>query len=186
MDYDEVERRGKFRGDRLFLRLTMGERMGDYGCLIAHDMRLNITRTLTPSEKVNLLSSEGKYDISQTDRHNFLFTPLMLETTDWKGQTVYLAVAIAYVAEVSDADVAIRTAEHLARLTGHPARPVIAARVISDHLDEMVEAEQVFWHELHHSFLEEIERPPETEEERALNDAATARLMELKRQGMIR
>ena len=185
MDHDEMERRGKFRGDRMFLRLTMQERMKDDGCLIADDMRLRLTRTLTSSEKVALLPPPWEGDIPLAERHDFLLTPLMLETTDRKGDTVYLAVVIAYVAEEGDARTAIRTAEHLAKLTGCPARAVVAARLISDRLDEMVQAEQVFWHELNHPFLERIERPPETPEERARNDAATARLVALKRQGII-
>ena len=180
-----MERRGKFRGDRLFLRLTMQERMKHDGFIIADRMGLHLTRTLTPSEKVALLPPPWEDDMPPAERHNFLLTPLMLETTNRKGDTVYLTVVIAYVAEERDARSAIRTAEHLTRLTGHPARPVVAARLISDWLDEMVQAEQIFWHELHHPFLERIERPPETEEQRALNDAATTRLMELKRQGVI-
>ena len=185
MDADEMERRGKFRGDRLFLRLTMQERMKDDGCFIADDMGLRLTRTLTPSEKVALLPPPWEGDMPLAERNNFLLTSLILETTDRKGDTVYLAVVIAYVAEEKDARTAIRTAEHLARLTGYPARPVVAARLIGDWLDEMVQAEQVFWHELNHPFLERIERPPETPEVRALNDAATARLIALKRQGKI-
>lgn len=185
MDDDEMERRGKFRGDRLFLRLTMQERMEDDGWLIADDMGLRLTRTLTSSEKVALLPPPWEDDMPPAERHNFLLTPLMLETTDQKGDTMYLAVVIAYVAEERDAKTAIRTAEHLVRLTGHPARPVVAARLISDWLDEMVQAEHIFWHELHHPFLERIERPPETPEEQARNDAATARLVALKREGKI-
>ncbi len=182
---DESERPGRFRGDRLFLRLTMREQMADDGCLIADDMGLRLIKTLSVSEKAVLLPPSGHDDMSPADRHNFLITPLMLETADRKDQTVYLVVVIAYVADARDGKVAIRTAEHLARLTGFPTRPVVAARLISDWLAEMVDARPVFWHELNHSSLERIERPPETLEQRAVNDAATARLVELKREGKI-
>ncbi len=160
---DEMRRRGAFRGDRMGLRLTMRERMADDGCLIAYAMGLRLTKTLTADEKVALLGPPWECTLPPDERHNFLLTPLMLETTDRKGETVYLAMVIAYVAERSDARTAICTAEHLARLTGHTARPVVAARLISDWLDEMVKSEQVFWHKLNHSFLERIEHPRETE-----------------------
>jgi hypothetical protein len=156
--------------------------MADDGCLIADDMGLCFIRTLAASDKVTLLHLPGKEDMPPADRHNFLKTPLILETRDGQGQSVYLAVVIAYVAEERDAKVAIRTADHLARLTGNPARPVIAARFISDWLSEMVEAGQVFWHELDHPFLERIERRPETVEDWERNTVATARMIALKGQ----
>ena len=161
MDDDEMRRRGTLRGDRLFLRLLMRNLLDDDGCLIADDLGLNLARTLTTREKIDLLPPLGQDGMTRTERHNFLVTPLMLETTDRKDQTVYLAVVIGYVAEQRDARIVIRTAEHLARLTGHPARPVVAARLVSDRLDAMVEAKEVFWHELDHPYLERLERPPE-------------------------
>lgn len=163
----------------------MREQIADDGCLIADHMGLSFIRTLSAGEKVALLPPSGQDGMTPSDRHNFLITPLMIEATDRQDETVYLAVTIAYIAEGRDAEVAIHTADHLARLTGHPARPVVAARLISDWLAEMVEADQVLWHELNHSFLERIERSPETPEQRALNDAATARLIALKREGKI-
>ena len=161
MDDDEMRRRGTFWGDRLFLRLLMRDLLDDDGCIVADDLGLDHIRTLTTREKIDLMPSLGQDGMTRAERHNFLVTPLMLETVDRKGQTVYVAVVIGYVSEQRDARIVIRTAEHLARLTGHPARPVVAARLISDRLDAMVEAKEVFWHVLDHSFLERLERPLE-------------------------
>ena len=174
-----------FRGDRKFLRLTIKDLIKDDGPIVAYDMGLRFTRTLTNSDIADLVWSPQECDLTPDDRHNFLRTTLMLETTDKDGQTVYLAVVSAYIAEEVDARIAIRTAEHLTRLTGYPARPVVASRLVGDWVDELVESGQVFWHELNHKIFEKMESPPETEEEWALNDAATARLIALKQQGKI-
>lgn len=161
MDDDEMRCLGILQGDRMFLRLLMRDLLDDDGCLVADGLGLTFVRTLTTREKIDLMPPLGQDGMTRTERHNFLVTPLMLETTDRKGQTVYLAVVIGYIAEQSDAKIVIRTAEHLARLTGHPARPVVAARIIGDRLDRMVAAKEVFWHELDHPFLERLERSPE-------------------------
>ncbi len=174
-----------FKGDRKFLNLIIWDLIKDDGLVVAYDMGLNLIKALNPGDKVALLPPLRDCDLSQTDRHNFVLTPLMLETTDVEGQTIYVAVVSAYIAEKSDAEIAIRTAEHLAKLTGYPARPVVASRHVGDWLDELVESSEVFWHELKHLTLEKMEDPPETPERRALNDAATARLTALKQQGLI-
>ena len=179
-----MERR-VFRGDRKFLRLFINDLIKDDGHGVALDMGLRWIKTFTPDDKVALLPPPWEGDIPSDERREFLLTPLILETADTGGQIVYVAVVSAYIAEVADARSAIRTAEHLEHLTGYPARPVVAARFIGDRVDELVEAGRVFWHELTHKMFEKMEDPPETPEERALNDAATARLIGLKRQGKI-
>ena len=179
-----MERR-VFRGDRKFLRLIINDLIKDDGPVVAHDMGLRWIKTFTPEDKVALLPPPWAGDIPAGERREFLLTPLMLETADRSGQTVCVAVVSAYIAEAADARSAIRIAERLEGLTGYPARPVVAARLIGDRVDELVEAGRVSWHELTHKMFEKMEDPPETLEERALNDAATARLIALKRQGKI-
>ena len=139
---------GRFRGahalDAAIRRsLTMALRMG-----------LHRERVLKDEDLLAMAKAANAPDISAGDIESFINADLVMETTDADGQTVYVAVEVSFTANRRDTRRAIRNAEFITRFTGAPARPAVASARNDPEIADVIDAGQVYWHEIRDDDLE--------------------------------
>ena len=116
--------------------------------LIADDLGLTLTRILTSDDLVALVRSQDLSDVPKNELESFRRADLILETSDAAGARCYVPVEASYTVNGRDTRRAIRNAELLTRLTGEPARPVVAGARIDDRVRDGVDAGEVYWYEI--------------------------------------
>ena len=122
--------------------------------LIAKDMGLSWVRALPMPEIGALLDSAGPSAAPKNVLRSFLRADLIMEATGEDGEPCYVAVEVSFTANGRDTARAVRNAELLTRLTGRPARAVVASFRLDDRIRPRIESGEVYWHELSDHLLE--------------------------------
>ncbi len=115
---------------------------------IAEELGLDFTRVLTRDDLLTLLRAQPLPDLSGNVRNSFTKADIVAEAADQSGETRYIAVEVSYTVNGRDTERAVRNAAILARLTGKPARAVVAGYRVDDRVRALIESGEVFWREL--------------------------------------
>ena len=115
---------------------------------IAEELGLDFTRVLTRDDLLALLRAQPLPDLSGNIRNSFTKADIVAEATDQSGEMRYIAVEVSYTVNGRDTERAVRNAAILARLTGKPARAVVAGYRVDDRVRTLIESGEVFWREL--------------------------------------
>ena len=115
---------------------------------IAEELGLEFTRVLTRDDLLTLLRAQPLPDLSGNVRNSFTKADIVAEAADQSGETRYIAVEVSYTVNGRDTERAVRNAAILARLTGKPARAVVAGYRADDRARALIESGEVFWREL--------------------------------------
>ena len=115
---------------------------------IAEELGLDFTRVLTRDDLLTLLRAQPLPDLSGNVRNSFTKADIVAEAADQSGETRYIAVEVSYTVNGRDTERAVRNAAILARLTGKPARAVVAGYRVDDRVRAFIESGEVFWREL--------------------------------------
>ena len=116
--------------------------------LIADEMGLTLTRVLSTEDLVALTRSRDLSDVPRNELASFRRADLVMETTDAVGNPCYVPVEASYTVNGRDTGRAVRNAELLTRITGHPARAAVAGMRIDNRVQERVDAGEVHWYEV--------------------------------------
>ena len=102
------------------------EELRAYALAVAFDLGYSMMRTLSYGDLLELHLAADNAGISTSDLNRFRRMDLALAVADGNGESLYLAVEIAFRAEQSGIERALTNARLLARFTGRPAKAVIA------------------------------------------------------------
>ena len=116
--------------------------------IIARDLGLRRTRSLSREELLDLIDSADTTDISVDDLRSFRVADLIMEAAAEDGEICYVAVEISYTANGRDTTRAIRNAEFMTRFTGKRSFAVVSGLHRDDRIQENIESGEVFWHQL--------------------------------------
>ena len=95
--------------------------------IITSDLNLQWVRILTPGELNRLALGEAGGQALTDELRSFREADLVIEARDEEGNTQYLAAEVSFTGAIRDTERALRNAELLTRITGHPARAVVAS-----------------------------------------------------------
>ena len=124
------------------------EEAGKDVAFIAEQLGLALTRVLTRDDLLTLLRAQPLPDLPSNVRNSFTKADIIAEAVDEAGETRYIAVEASYTVNGRDTERAVRNAGILTRLTGKPARSVVAGYRMDDRERSVIESGEVFWHEL--------------------------------------
>ncbi len=116
--------------------------------IIARDLGLRRTKSLSREELLDLIDSADTADISTDDLRSFRVADLIMEAAAEDGEICYVAVEISYTANGRDTSRAIRNAEYMTRFTGKRSFAVVSGLHRDDRIQESFESGEVFWHQL--------------------------------------
>ena len=122
--------------------------------IIAEDMGFQRTRTLTQDDLGALLARADTSSIPTNELRSFRRADLIIEATDQKGATCYIAVEISFTVNGRDTSRALRNAGFLTRFTGKYAYSAVAGLRRDDRIQGLVESGEVFWYQLDPEVLE--------------------------------
>ena len=95
--------------------------------IITSDLNLQWVRILAPGELNQLALGEAGGQALTDELRSFREADLVIEARDEEGNTQYLAAEVSFTGAIRDTERALRNAELLTRITGHPARAVVAS-----------------------------------------------------------
>ena len=116
--------------------------------IIARDLGLRRTKTLTREEILDMIEAADTAGISVGDLRSFRVADLLLEATAQDGEICYVAVEISYTANGRDTDRAIRNAEYLTKFTGRRSFAVVSGLHQDDRIRDRIESGELYWHQL--------------------------------------
>ena len=122
--------------------------------IIAEDMSLQRTKTLTQDDLGALLARADTSGIPTNELRSFRRADLIIEATDQKGATCYIAVEISFTVNGRDTTRALRNAAFLTRFTGDRSYPAVAGLHRDDRIHGLIDAGEVFWYQLDPEVLE--------------------------------
>ena len=122
--------------------------------LIAGDLGLTRTKTLTRGELWEIAQTADTSDIPTNELRSFRRADLILEAANQSGETCYIAVEISFTANGRDPARAIRNAAFLERFTGRRSIAAVAGLYKDNRIDEALASGSVFWHQLDPEQLE--------------------------------
>ncbi len=114
---------------------------------IARTQNCRQVRILNDDELYDLLQENDTSDITPGDQRSFVDADIVIEGEDRNtGETCYIAVEASFTAHEDDVRRAARNAEYLARFTGNPAIPVVAAVHLDDKVQPDFDRGRVHWY----------------------------------------
>ena len=113
---------------------------------IAMEMGLYYVRTLTEPDLIRIYQ-KANGDLPRGQRISFQNADLVVETLDGDA-TVYITGEISYTADYRDSDRVLRNARLLKEYTGNDAIPTVLSVRNDRHVQSLVEAGEVTWHEI--------------------------------------
>ena len=116
--------------------------------VIADELDLEHRRIVATIELRRIARKNGA-DLRDDEIKSFLRSGIIAETTDAQGETTYVAVEASSTADVQDANRVQRHAAVMQRLTRKPCRAVIASVRNNERLVELIERNEVAWHQLY-------------------------------------
>ncbi|MDE2828982.1 MAG: hypothetical protein OXN20_02550, partial [Gemmatimonadota bacterium] len=122
--------------------------------LIAEDMGFQRTKTLTQDDLGALIARADTSGIPTNELRSFRRADLVIEATDQKGATCYIAVEISFTVNGRDTTRARRNAAFLTRFTGDRSYPAVAGLRRDDRIHGLIESGEVFWYQLDAEVLE--------------------------------
>ena len=90
--------------------------------IITSDLNLQWVRILTPGELNRLALGEAGGQALTDELRSFREADLVIEARDEEGNTQYLAAEVSFTGAIRDTERALRNAELLTRITGHPGQ----------------------------------------------------------------
>ena len=122
--------------------------------IIAEDMGFQRTKTLTQDDLGALLARADTSGIPTNELRSFRRADLVIEATDQKGATCYIAVEISFTVNGRDTTRARRNAAFLTRFTGDRSYPAVAGLRRDDRIHGLIDSGEVFWYQLDSEVLE--------------------------------
>ena len=122
--------------------------------LIAEDMGFQRTKTLTQDDLGALIARADTSGIPTNELRSFRRADLIIEATDQKGATCYIAVEISFTVNGRDTTRARRNAAFLTRFTGDRSYPAVAGLRRDDRIHGLIDSGEVFWYQLDAEVLE--------------------------------
>ena len=122
--------------------------------IIAWDMGLKWTKTLTQDDLGALLARADTSGIPTNELRSFRRADLVIEATDQKGATCYIAVEISFTVNGRDTTRALRNATFLTKFTGDQSYPAVAGLHRDDRIHGLIDSGEVFWYQLDPEVLE--------------------------------
>ena len=114
--------------------------------IITSDLNLQWVRILTPGELNQLALGEAGGQALIDELRSFREADLVIEARDEEGNTQYLAAEVSFTGAIRDTERALRNAELLTRITGHPARAVVASVTNDREAQREIEDKDIHWH----------------------------------------
>ena len=114
--------------------------------IITSDLNLQWVRILTPGELNRLALGEAGGQALTDELRSFREADLVIEARDEEGNTQYLAAEVSFTGAIRDTERALRNAELLTRITGHPARAVVASVTNDREAQREIEDKDIHWH----------------------------------------
>ena len=144
--------------DAMFKRITddLGQLKGAHArnaalenaAIIARDLGLRRTKSLSREELLDLIDASDTVDISVDDLRSFRVADLIMEAVAEDREICYVAVEISYTANGRDTKRALRNAEFMTRFTGKRSFAVVSGLYRDDRIQESIESGELFWHQL--------------------------------------
>ena len=122
--------------------------------LIAEDMGLKRTKTLTQDDLGALVARADTSGIPPNELRSFRRADLMIEATDQDGKKCYIAVEISFTVNGRDTTRALRNARFLTQFTGRRSYAAVAGLRRDDRIHGLIESGEVFWYALDPEVLE--------------------------------
>ena len=122
--------------------------------LIAEDMGLKRTKTLTQDDLGALVARVDMSGIPTNELRSFRRADLMIEATDQDGKKCYIAVEISFTVNGRDTTRALRNARFLTQFTGRRSYAAVAGLRRDDRIHGLIESGEVFWYALDPEVLE--------------------------------
>ena len=122
--------------------------------IIAEDMGFQRTRTLTQDDLGALIARADTSSIPTNELRSFRRADLIIEATDQKGATCYIAVEISFTVNGRDTTRALRNAGFLTRFIGKHAYPAVVGLRRDDRIQDLIDSGEVFWYQLDPEVLE--------------------------------
>lgn len=116
--------------------------------LIAEENGLTFIRLVDGMQLAELARSDAAAGIATNELRSFRRADLIAECRDGTGETCYLAAEISFTANGRDTTRAIRNAALLTRVTGRPARAVVAGLRYDERIRGRLQAGEVAWYQL--------------------------------------
>lgn len=122
--------------------------------LIAEENGLTFIRLVDGMQLAELARSDAAAGIATNELRSFRRADLIAECRDGTGETCYLAAEISFTVNGRDTTRAIRNAALLTRVTGRPARAVVAGLRYDERIRGRLQAGEVAWYQLDPHALE--------------------------------
>ena len=116
--------------------------------IMAWDMGLRLTRTLTRGDIVDLADAADTSGIPANELRGFRRADLIMEARDGEGETCYVAAEVSFTVNGRDTSRAIRNADFLLRFTGRRSYAAVVGAHRDDRVREAIESGEVFWYRL--------------------------------------
>lgn len=116
--------------------------------LIAEENGLTFIRLVDGMQLAELARSDAAAGIAANELRSFRRADLIAECRAGTGETCYLAAEISFTANGRDTTRAIRNAALLTRVTGRPARAVVAGLRYDERIRGRLQAGEVAWYQL--------------------------------------
>lgn len=122
--------------------------------LIAEENGLTFIRLVDGMQLAELARSDAAAGIATNELRSFRRADLIAECRAGTGETCYLAAEISFTVNGRDTTRAIRNAALLTRVTGRPARAVVAGLRYDERVRGRLQAGEVAWYQLDPHALE--------------------------------
>lgn len=122
--------------------------------LIAEENGLTFIRLVDGMQLAELARSDAAAGIATNELRSFRRADLIAECRAGTGETCYLAAEISFTVNGRDTTRAIRNAALLTRVTGRPARAVVAGLRYDERIRGRLQAGEVAWYQLDPHALE--------------------------------
>lgn len=116
--------------------------------LIAEENGLTFIRLVDGMQLAELARSDAAAGIATNELRSFRRADLIAECRAGTGETCYLAAEISFTVNGRDTTQAIRNAALLTRVTGRPARAVVAGLRYDERIRGRLQAGEVAWYQL--------------------------------------
>ncbi len=120
---------------------------------VCEDLGLDEVGVLDRNALRAMVRQADTSDIPRNHRYSFIEADAIIEATDNRGETHYVAMEASFTADERDTNRAARNADYLTKFTGQPAHAVIAAHRIDDRIDALLSSSKIHWCRLDESDL---------------------------------
>ncbi len=121
---------------------------------IARRMGLRRTKTLSEDDLWDMTDSADTSDIHANVLDSFHSADLVMEATDPEGDVCYIATEVSFTVHDIDISRATRNSRLLTRFTGSPAFAAVAGEYAHEGIQDALDSDGVFWHQLKRSDLD--------------------------------